>query len=85
MNTKLFKVCCFYHFNENTSLPESPRIVAHGRKSFGSILIVTMARAIGALPVSVSSPGKRTICLPEPISNPRVPKGDPDGCFFVRH
>jgi glycerol-3-phosphate O-acyltransferase/dihydroxyacetone phosphate acyltransferase len=48
-------------------------------KSFERPFIGRMARAIGALPVSrgmdVSKPGKGTIFLPEPKSNPRLLKG----------
>ena len=57
-------------------------------KSFESPLIVTMARAIGTLPVpramDVSRPGKGTICLPKPMSNPRLPKGIQMDFYFVR-
>jgi len=48
-------------------------------KSFQKPFIGRMATAIGALPVSramdVARPGKGTIFLPEPISNPRLLKG----------
>jgi glycerol-3-phosphate O-acyltransferase/dihydroxyacetone phosphate acyltransferase len=48
-------------------------------KSFERPFIGRMARSIGALPVSramdVSKPGKGTIFLPEPKSNPRLLKG----------
>ncbi|PMD25606.1 hypothetical protein NA56DRAFT_698665 [Hyaloscypha hepaticicola] len=48
-----------------------------------------MARAIGTLPVpramDIPRPGKGTICLPEPMSNPRLPKGIRMDFYFLLH